>query len=504
MRSLALSLLALCLTAAAVAICPSRSEAQGAAAKAPVTPAAPPKGDEIAGGFDRPEKYHEIDHQVIAGAFDKCFDPGFIYPCCRCNDGIWPMTEYWWPVAKVENVDVPHRTGYVKKADVSRGREAVERLHGTGGERDWLKSVGKRNPLLNQRPSGVPGLAALRATPTLTPTIAQKRASAFQRQEGINYTEYHTFSEPFGRSLDGLYWSKSMYGRLACHWNLPEQPVEQALMSDLPTGFETSRKAADQNLVMAGKDYLRPGIGYDQDGSFNNGGYISEYIALSASEKMECMQAALSDDNTAVVAGDGGGDTVRERCLRKNPGGWVPTSNRVKSPSSQIASSVGTLRGIKLAYYYFPPDSFCKGRGLLDSAGYCYNPMIHGGHFYDFEPHPYAAAYAEHDAFWQNGLSKQRGQERLVADKVQWTQSEPEGMPKECIALMRTFNVAEKQAASFGRHNVAVQWRFFRTCPKEVFGADKSYGQIAGSNTAVCCERCECPGKCCCPADKKL
>lgn len=90
-----------------------------------------------------------------------------------------------------------------------------------------------------------------------------------------------------------------------------------------------------------------------------------------------------------------------------------------------------------------------------------------------------------------------------MADKVLWTQSN--GMPKECMSLMRSFNAAASaMEGDKGRHNVAVEWRFFRTCPKEVFGSDKAYGVIAGTNTAVCCERCECPGECCCPADKRL
>lgn len=368
-----------------------------------VANAQPAKSAAKAPAAGAPSAFHEIDQQVILGAFDSCFDPGFIYPCCKCNDGIWPLTEYWWPVSKVENVDVPHKTGYLAKEDVAKMKSEVERVYTADTSRDWLRNVAPRNVLLTRRSSQSDSLNAIRATATPPPTPANRaKINPFAREEDGNYNEFHAFTEPLGRALDGMYWSKTMYGRLACHWNLPELPETKSYLSEAPIGFETSRRAQHHNLVLGGKDNLRPGVGYDQDGLYKTGGWISEYVALSTSEKMECMQLALDDT-------PGESDSARDRCLRKNPGGWVPTSNKVKSPSPALAASVGTLRGIKLAYYYFPADSFCKGQGMLDSSGYCYNPLIHGGNFYDFEPSPYAVAYADHLANDIPGLTRMKG-----------------------------------------------------------------------------------------------
>jgi hypothetical protein len=264
---------------------------------------------------------------------------------------------------------------------------------------------------------------------------------------------------------------------------------------------------------------------------------------------------------------------------------------------------VGSMRGLKLAYYYYASQSTSKvedqilgntgkrcmdakaSDGLVDlskekqvslrfrdSYGIypcfyrfwinknlpCQEPKniqngcltqlrisahVPDGHFYDFEPNIYTFAAPGHvtidrdeDAYWSTRC-RNGSPCGAAGDKVQWTQSP--GMPKACINLQKYFDQLEKfQPGGYkappvlskkgpqtgdtqggvypnmielnddgsrdgtGKKdspkgdpiNVAVQWRFFRSCPKEIVYEpcqDKYfYIKIFDTNTAMCCRPC--------------
>lgn len=548
------------------------------------------KDSPLTGGSDNPGESHEEDKKLLkkkleefvqSDEHDPCFDMMYVLPCgpqCLCHDEtgqvVWKFIhEYWFPVAKVEVVNVPHKSGYLSKGDVQSARGQLDSLYPDQFaqwkqyELDRFTTLfpdfvnGKMRKVGFNEGSG-PDASKMKVDDSNGKQAiqdARKAAQQAKSQSGMYsggnesdraYVDYHVMAEPYARNE--LYWSKEMAN--ACHYNLPytegsggehAPDKKEMYLSDFPDGtgstggnsalqYSMTRDPLEKNLQLTGRDVLRPGMEYDHLGAFFNGGYPAMMIGIQRQPQNIdlCTENYLDRKEQEGVYFKGRtpvdqlldawtaretkvSEFLKSGCLRKNLGSWVPTRQYAQVLHHTGAAMVGAMRGLKLAYYYFPPDSVCKGFPMFDSWGYCYIPGYHSGTHYDFEPEAYTMAMAPHVS---GGIDPEVfgnfSQGALAADKVLWSKSEQ--MPKVCIGLIKFFDEIEKFAheewggdlpnkvevpkSSQGDdpQNVAIAWRFFRSCPKDM--ENGQFAKIPGTNTARCCMPCcmpACPFPCC-------
>ncbi len=554
---------------------------------------------EIDRGTDDTGKYHDMDKKIIQGVYDECLDLAPVFSangmeCCWCILKVagqevivpTPEFEYWFPVEKTEAVDWPHKTGYMTTDEVRQQRDIIEDTFYPEPFKSWKEfeaktwtgiaglKIGEKAAELGYDGIETPDPNKIKlkdedfnAARSLGDDANLRTPASGSR--GITFSEFHTVPEEFGRNV--LYWSNP----LICHWNLvmgekPEHKFPTAPGGDYldPKFFYRSDGASDkeypmtrnptqENLSLIGRDEIRPELGYDHIGGFYNGGFIAKYLNRRILNPFECTEnyikeSAGDDDIRGRTPSDMLLDLWKSRrdpdresfaqsgCFRKNLGEWIPTRDRTQTKYHTQAAMIASMRGFKLAYYFFPPGGNCIGAGLPDSWGekFCYPPTVpdkegrlRTGVYYDFEPEPYTPAFgyhpltpsdvfgAQHEHFAVNDTADGGtvglgipGQ--LASDKILWTKSDE--MPKKCTTLMKYFNEIEKTEKDIANmpnkheipedvRNVAVKWRLFRTCPKQelVTGVRE---MIPGTHSAVCCPRCPCDpsGRCCCPEQKKL
>ena len=371
--------------------------------------------------------------------------------------------------------------------------------------------------------------------------------------------------------------------------------------SDFPTGALDIVRHPEGSFLLQGRDRLRTKVQYDAQmpgganefwQSFNNAGSIEAMFWNLSNNPMQCTQMnmgafdrdgnqrSVSDPRSSsktlnphtrlntpddIFSDPATGKTLSaleakivtdpvqvaaSGCLQSNLGPWVPIRNYVNNAYHATAAQVAAIRALKLAYYLHPPEGVCVGdttsapNDQWGLAGCFFRGA--GGHFYDFNPFPYADSHTFHPysagVVWQPSASAVSGNPinptatfggnfNRVSDKLQWfagglvpreekDQDRTPDSPQQNFLMMEdqmalgikpslNMNIFEPDQVSrsaiekldqrplgadgklAGPHHIAIAWRFFRSCPKDLLTGD-------------CCQPCCAPYCGCCPIEKKL
>lgn len=427
---------------------------------------------------------HLFDYMLIVGdqdQFYKCMDYEIIGICVPPGpviDKLVPYVKYYGPPQKVENVDQPFKSGYLRKEDVEQAIDDVmendyyDMAAEIALDNLWVTNWAMKNQAGGKYadPGNFNPTYAIKAVDDLQNNFDKKKRHRYLDPSALGsgyvYNDYHVMptgvdmysgdalalamndpiaqlamaiagtSTPFVHIswLPGYFYSESPDNFLISRWLGATWIIFDALKSDGLTNI---------NLIEA--KWAQP-FACQQ---FNAAPGIGRFTNFDKETAEDKRILTPSDMLTGLVKP--GGSALSFLCQGGNQASWLPFLNTIHTALHTTAAAVGTVRGIKAALYYSLYSGF-------NSA------------FYDFtydNPGIYPGAY-----------SFREGQQGIFGiardgDKVQWSRGElMDGPPAG--AQSKPCNPIEKWVLNYGDANmkkvpedhwaVTIQWRYWRGC----------------------------------------